>query len=226
MALIMALVCRPLSERIYGDPRHGTLLLLAAVAFASMLVLRSAQTYFQIDRRFPYFGLSDMANTLIRWGGAGVLLLQSAARPEPLMLLFALSPLVVAGASFLWKAQPLTRGWGDWTIARTLVRDSAWFLASAAAGSATARMDILLVSAWSGPREAGLFAAATNLVAPVQLLGQYLSIVFAPRIVPMRERGELAGVYPRVQLALAAAAAVLAVAFTALLAYAVTGISY
>jgi len=51
------------------------------------------------------------------------------------------------------------------------------------------------VSSLSGAAQAGVFSAAQNLTVPFQLLGQYLSVVFTPRIMPLWSSGRLERVY-------------------------------
>jgi O-antigen/teichoic acid export membrane protein len=219
VTLLVYAFSSPLSNLIYGSRIHGHLLFLAALAFGAMLMLRSVQTYFQVRRRFPLYGAADLAQMILRWGGAGVLLLMGLATPESVLTLFAVGPLVVAGTLMATAASPLLSGKGSPTVAKRLARASGWFLASAAAGSAASRLDILMVSSLAGPREAGIFAAGSNLALPLQMFGQYLGLVFAPRILPLQQQGRLASVYAKSQIALAVAALCLFLAAMAGLAY-------
>jgi O-antigen/teichoic acid export membrane protein len=74
-----------------------------------------------------------------------------------------------------------------------------WYLGSAAAASTNTRMDILILSAVAGTAQAGFFSAAQVLIMPVQLIGMYLGVVFAARIMPLYEQGLLSPIYRKFQ---------------------------
>lgn len=209
LAVVVALWSRQFSGLLFHAERDAPLLLLSVVAFFGLLVVRSLQTWFQVAGHFRAYGLTDLLHSALRFGGIGALFALDAMSPLALLTLFAVVPLALAGAVLSGSsagaviATPLSR-----PAVHDVRTIAAWYLGAAALASINTRVDLLFVSAVAGPAQAGLFAAAQLFVQPFQLLGMYLGVVLAPRVLPLWEGGGLASLYIRMQIAAGVVSAV------------------
>lgn len=191
---------RSLSSAFFENPQYSGLILLAAGALAATLALRSAQTYFQIEGRFHLYGLADWTHSFIKFGGVGFLIASGFATPARVLLLYLMGPLVAAVVFLRIPCPEVVRAALRWQAVRMLLGAAGWLLAAALVGTLTARMDLMMVSAAGGAAEAGRFAPAQQLVAVLPLIGGYLGIIFAPRVMPLLEAGRFPGIYVRFQV--------------------------
>jgi O-antigen/teichoic acid export membrane protein len=211
---------RSLSYAFFENPQHWGLIVLAAGALAATLALRSAQTYFQIEGRFHLYGLADWTHSLIKFGGVGLLIASGAATPARVLLFYLMGPLTAALVFLRIPRPDVVRATLRFQAVRMLLVAAGWLLAAALVGTLTARMDLMMVSAFGGAAEAGRFAPAQQLVAVLPLIGGYLGILFAPRIMPLLESGRFLGIYARFQVTLVLIAAALYAAVSAALPWA------
>lgn len=191
-----------LSRLLFHNQENASLLPLSVGALFSLLLLRSVQTRFQVSRSFRWYGAVDLLHSCVKFGGIGLLLGLHAVTPFAVLGLYMAGPLLVSlvmlcTASRDMLLAPVSKP-AVWRLL-TLFR---WYAGAAIAGSVTSRMDIFLVATFAGSRQAGLFSAAQNFTLPFQLLGMYLGVVFAPRIMPLLEQRRLLRLYGKVQLAL------------------------
>jgi O-antigen/teichoic acid export membrane protein len=189
----------PIALLLFGTGEHSALLLLSILSVLGLLVLRSVQTGFQIDGRFKLYGIADLLLSVMRFGGVGVFLAVGAMTPPALLTLYALAPLLLAIVLLVTSARGLLMAPFSRSAVREVMALVKWYLGAAAASSLNTRIDILLVSAVAGTAQAGLFSAAQVCIQPFQLLGMYLAVVFAPRILPLWEAGRLSRIYFRFQ---------------------------
>jgi O-antigen/teichoic acid export membrane protein len=189
-----------LSRTFFESARYSGLIVISAGALAAMLALRSAQTHFQIEGRFHLFGLADWANHVLKFGGIGLLLALHAATPARILLLYLLAPLAAAAVFLRFPRPAILRARLRPQAVRTLLGTAGWFLGAALAGTLTTRMDLMMVSAVGGAAEAGRFGPAQQLVAALPLIGGYLAILFAPKIMPLLDSGRFAVLYLRFQV--------------------------
>lgn len=188
-----------LSETLFHRPGESGLLRLVVLSVFGLLALRSVQTYCQVIRNFALYGAADLMHTVAKFGGIGCLLAAGLATPWTVLTCYALGPLLVAVALLATAGRRVLLAPFRWEAARELMAVAKWYLGAGAAGSLTSRMDLLMVSAVAGTAQAGLFSAAQVLVLGFQLLGSYLGVVFAPRIIPLWKTGQLRSVYWRFQ---------------------------
>jgi O-antigen/teichoic acid export membrane protein len=154
--------------------------------------------HFQIERRYPTFGLSDLFQNFIKFGGMAVALLIKPS-PQWVLGLYVIGPLAVSLGMMLVFAGSFAASPFDWTVARELWKEIRMYAATTAVGSTVTRMDVFFVSTLGGAGQAGIFSAANTFAIIPQLLGMYMSIVFTPRIMTMWNEGRLAPVYKRFQ---------------------------
>lgn len=195
----LALFRSQLSELLFHDPSHGLLLILAVLSLAATLLLRSVQTYFQLTGRFTLYGIAEIVQGAIKFGGAAVLLWTATATPLSILGVYVAGPLISALVLAVLFASPLLTAEFRMDRLRTLASITRWYICAAAVGSLTTRMDLLILSAQAGPKAAGIFSAAQALIIGFHLLGAYMGVVIAPRIQPLWQAGRLEGIYWRFQ---------------------------
>ncbi len=203
LALATIAFARPISRILFHQESAATLLLLSVLALLALLVLRSLQTAFQVSGRFVLYGLTDILHSAAKFGGIGLLLAFGTVQPVRVLLLYAMGPLAVAATLLLTAGRSILQASFQWGVCREVLGLAKWYFGAAAAGSTTSRMDILLVSAVAGTAQAGVYSSAQTVVLPLQLLGMYMGVVLAPRIIPLWESGRLASIYWPAQGALA-----------------------
>jgi len=182
---------------------------LAAIVSAGgtgMLMLRSVQVHLQLQERFGWFGAADLAHTVLRVGGVGVVLTQGASSAAPLLAAYAVAPWCAAAlfssdAVRAWRAAA-TIG----ADARAVARVTAVTLTTTAVGALVARIDLFIIGAAGTPQEAGIFAAASTLAMIPTWLGAYLAPAFSARILPYCRAGRMHAFLRNVQRLLTATA--------------------
>lgn len=189
----------PLSLLLFQNRGQANLVVLTMLALLSILLLRSVQTYFQVQHRFNWYGGADLVHNSLRYGVVAAALIAGSATPARLLATYALAPLVVCIGLLVSAARDLLRTRANLNAAKELCRILLWFIPTALVGGLTTRMDVFFVSSLAGVAEAGIFTAAQAMVMPAQLLGAYLAVVFGPRIMPQFENGSLGSFYRRFQ---------------------------
>lgn len=195
----VAIWATSLSLLLFQNDKDANLLLLSVAALFGLLLLRSVQTGFQIGRRFVLYGITDLLHSCVKFGGIGVLLGLSQLTPFAILTLYAAGPLFTSLIMLATSSRDILRARLSKRALRSLFGLFKWYAGGAAAGSMTSRMDIFLVSALAGSLQTGLFAAAQTLTIPFQMLGMYMGVVLAPRIMPLWEKGKLLPVYSSFQ---------------------------
>lgn len=205
LALPVLIFGRPLSILLFHNAADIRLLALSVISLFGLLILRSVQTCFQVAGRFPWYGAADLFHCLVKYGGVGALLGLGMTTPLSVLLIYACGPLAVAAVLLFAATKQIVLARFSWQILRQLCSAAKWYVGSAAAASTNTRMDILLLSAVAGTLQAGLFSAAQVLILPVQMVGMYLGVVFAPQILPLWEQNRLSSPYHRFQAGIIAA---------------------
>jgi O-antigen/teichoic acid export membrane protein len=188
-----------LSLLLFQRRDQADLVVLTMLALLGILLLRSVQTYFQVEHRFNWYGGADLAHNALRYGFIAFALAAGIATPARLLATYAIAPLVVCFGLLAFAARDLLRTRISIAAAKELCRVLLWFVPTALVGGLTTRMDVFFVSSLAGVAEAGIFTAAQAVVMPAQLLGAYLAVVFGPRIMPQFEDGSLGAFYRRFQ---------------------------
>ena len=194
------------SQILFQNSEQGLLLLAAYGALVGLLIFRSMQVHFQIERRFFAYGASDLLHTVARFGGIAILLILDAATPERIFFIYCLAAFTVSGAGLAGWAKPVLQARFSLEAVKEFTGILGWYLPTVIVGSIASRMDLFLVSALGGVAEAGIYGAAQMFALVPQLLGTYASAVFSPRVLPMWREGKLQRDYWRYQLILGATA--------------------
>lgn len=188
---------------------HGRVYLaISQAALIGMLMLRSAQMLYQIKERFLPYGISDLTNSLLKFGGLGLLLLLARPSPAAVLSCYAVAPFLVIGLILFFSQGALVRVPFSRTAFQELAYHVKWFLLVSATGTVIARMDVFLVSSLAGISSAGIYSAAQTITLVPQLIGSYIAVVFSPRIMPMWEKGNLRKLYCDFQLSIFACSVV------------------
>lgn len=213
LAVLFAFAGEWLGGRFLHAPGGREFFLILAAGGVSILLVRSAQVYFQARLRFRVFAAIDLAHSSLR-----ILLVAAvvfAGRPSAVAVLgcYAAAAALVVAAFFAYGAAPaawrsVRPGWSD---GRTLVSVSAPILASVGAGAIVSRMDMFLLALRTDPVQLGLYGAALTLAMIPEIVGAYLAPVFLPRILPALEAGGFRALFRRFHLAVYAVVGALAV---------------
>ncbi|HEX4885886.1 MAG TPA: oligosaccharide flippase family protein [Casimicrobiaceae bacterium] len=216
---IVLLGAESLAVALFGDARHGNLLIAAYAASVALLLFRSTLVHAQLGGRFGHYALLEATHSALKFGGIGVLLVVLGEPRVGAVLAF-----YVAGpaAAFALGLSCLRGGslWSpllDFRRLRELLLYVRWYALSGAVGNLLGRLDLFILSALAMTHEVGLFAGAQTFAAVLWLAASYLSIVLSPRIMPMLERGMYRGFHRRVQIALYATSALVLAALLILL---------
>lgn len=209
LLLPLAIFAPSLSQLLFQNRDRGLLLLLSFMALVGMLLFRSTQVHFQIERRFLAYGVTDLLHNAARLGSIGLLLAWGLATPERLMGSYALAAALVTAAGLFWLARPVLAAPFSASATGELLGLLRLYLPTVVVGSISSRMDVFFVSSMASVAQAGIYGAAQMFALVPHLLGTYMSAVFSPRVLPMWRNGQLPASYFRYQTGLIAAAAVL-----------------
>ncbi len=186
---------------LHGPGGRQFFLVLSAAGTA-ILVLRSAQLYFQARLRFRVFAAIDLAHSAMRVLLVGVVLYGGWTDALSILACFGFAPAIVVVAFFFY-ARTGAR-WGEvrsrWASAREVLRTSGPIVATFSVGTIVSRLDMFLL-AWRGtPAQLGLYGAAFTLATIPEVAGTYLAPAFLPRILPARKAGTFFGWFRRFHL--------------------------
>jgi O-antigen/teichoic acid export membrane protein len=193
---------------------HFNLLYLSLAATAGLLLIRSAQVQMQVDQRFFQYGLLDALHLTLRFGGIALCFAIGVRSPSSVLVCFAVAPLAV---TILWITL-----WGRNIFAKTRIEATRlaellscvkWMLITFSLSAVISRMDLLLISRWSGLKEAGYYAAGQTFAMIPQLFGLYVSVVLGPSIMPRIKDGSFYRMFRSTQLVIFALAAATYVLF-------------
>jgi len=202
IAIPVLLFGSKLSSLLFQTSRDAIYITTSLVALLATLLMRSAQMQYQITERFAIYGIADLANSVLKFGGIAILL--SLAHPAPLTVLamYGLTTLFVAAMLFFLTGNTVLKAGFSRSLLTELAGHVKWFVLVSATGTLLSRMDLFLVSSMLGVASAGIYSAAQLIALIPQLIGSYIAVVFSPRIMPMWEAGTLAKLYRDVQLGL------------------------
>ncbi|MCC7154056.1 MAG: oligosaccharide flippase family protein [Bryobacterales bacterium] len=173
-------------------------------AAMGLLLFRSALVHAQIQGKFRLYGALELLHNTVKFGGAALLMLTGRASAATILALFVTSPLSAFGvAMWNFRRQDLWALSIDRDRLRQLYSLAKWYALTGGLGNIVTRLDIIALTLFSTLQNAGLFSAAQALASVPPLLGSYLSIVFAPKIMPLYQTGRFQAFYRRLQWLLA-----------------------
>ncbi len=189
--------------------------LVLTVAGTLILLVRSAQLYFQARLRFRMFAAIDVTHAALRLLLVALALRSGAVSALLILWCHAAAPAIVFGgfliyghAAAAWRK--VSTGWED---KRAVFRASRPILAAFGVTAVVSRLDVLLLASRSTPAQLGFYGAAWTIATVPEILGAYLAPVFAPRILPACKAGVFSHFFRRFHvLAFALVAGVLGLA--------------
>lgn len=187
-----------------GSVSMTSLAALVVSGGTGLLVHRSTLAYFQIRQRFGAYALIDLALTAARWLAVGTALAAGVDSAAGLLAAYGLIAWLSSPLALRLLNAPCTgaaSGTADSALA-TVWQRARVALATTSVGAIVARLDILMIAAVAGTREAGLFSAASTLALAPMWLGAYLAPAFTARILPYCRDGRMAQWLRGVQAAL------------------------
>lgn len=192
----------PLGRRFLHASGGRAFFLILTAGGTLILLLRSAQLYFQARLRFRAFGGIDILHSALRVLLVCLVLFWGAPSALAILSSYGVAPAIVV-AAFLTYAI-LVADWRNvrprWFDGRAVLRSSAPILASAGISSLVSRLDVFLLALLSTPAQLGLYGAALTIATIPEILGAYLAPVFLPRILPACKAGTFFGFFRRFHL--------------------------
>jgi O-antigen/teichoic acid export membrane protein len=205
---IFAITGEWLGRRFLHAPGGRGFFLALAAAGAGLLILRSAQLYFQVRLRFRFYGFTDGAHAGLRIVLAGWILLGKS--PSPVAVLASLA----AAAGIVVAICLVFAGKAAWAGAhagredfRAVLGAAASPLATFSVSSVVSRLDMFFVALRATPAALGLYSSALTLATIPEILGAYVAPALLPRILPACKDGSFPALFRRVHAWIAAAAA-------------------
>jgi O-antigen/teichoic acid export membrane protein len=192
----------------------GRLFFLVLTASGTCIVLvRSAQLYFQARMRFRVFAGIDLLHSGLRILLVGAVLFTGVASAISILACFAIAPAAIVVVFIVYAKA--AAGWGEvrarWLNAREVLRVSGPILASFNVTSVVSRLDVFLLALCSSPAQLGLYGAALTVATVPEVMGAYLAPAFLPRILPACESGRFFGLFRKMHLLIGLAAGALLV---------------
>lgn len=189
------------------DSGRWAAVVLSFGAAMGLLLFRSALVHAQIQGRFRLYGVLELLHNAIKLAGAVILMLSGRASATTILALFVTSPLSAFGvAMWNFRRQGLWAPSIDRERLRQLYSLAKWYALTGGLGNIVSRLDIVALTLFSTLQNTGLFSAAQVLASVPPLLGSYLSIVFAPKIMSLYQTGRFQAFYRRFQWILAGVA--------------------
>jgi O-antigen/teichoic acid export membrane protein len=210
VTMIMSMFAGRLSQMLFHRRGDESLLYIVCAGVLALLSLRSLQMLPQINCKFFEYGLLELIQMVLKYGGITLLLIWGRANAASVLALLAAGPfLAIAIFVAAWHRQILPFPTVHWPLVRELTDLVKWYFLTFSISALVNRADIFLLASWSNLREVGLYSAAQTFAFVPQLLGTYLSVLLSPRIMPRWESGQFFSFFRRFQLAMLAVCAVL-----------------
>ncbi len=198
--LLLVPFAESLAGHFFQSEGYAHLIFLTAAASFSMLLLRSAQVYLQVEGKFHLYGLLDLLHFGLKFGGIALLILVGQVTPGLVLSFFSIGP--IAAVTYFGFTQGLaifSIARFDPGVLRELLGYVKWFLLTFCLASLLARVDLFLLSNWASIREVGILSAAYVLALGFELLGAYLAVVYSPRVIPYCRDGRFTTFYRKFQ---------------------------
>jgi O-antigen/teichoic acid export membrane protein len=218
VAVVAAIFQQPIARFFLHGASAAPVVLAAIAAGGTVLLLRSLQVRYQLAGRFGRYGAVELLHTALRVGLIVVLLQAGVNGAGPLMVAYAVAPLVVLAVFGRELLQPRRLdAWWQPAQLRAIARFTASSLATCGVGAVVARLDLLVLAAVGQPDQLGLFGIASTVAMVPMLFGAYLAPSLTPKIVPYCRDGRFASLFTTTQAwllvtAIAALAAVVVAA--------------
>jgi O-antigen/teichoic acid export membrane protein len=201
--VLLLLFDRVLLNKFFGGYGNGWLLLLTLLAGTSVLLLRSTQIYFQLERRFRWYGMIDLGHNGLKCVGVYWLISSGRLEPGNVLMVYLVAPslLFLLWAFGAGRVIVSTTSFSPKTLLR-MFGQARWYLLTFGIGTLVARADLWLVARYTNVHMAGVYSAAQMIAIIPPMIGTYLSVVVSPRVMPLFASGKLLAFTTRVQTSL------------------------
>jgi O-antigen/teichoic acid export membrane protein len=194
---------RPLLHDFFKGDGSPALLALTLAAACMVLLVRSAQLQFQLERRFRAYGSIDLAHNGLKLAGVAVLAGAGYMRPSLVLGMYVMSPALVF---LVWAtrfgAKILAGAVVSLSVLQETLKQARWFLLTFGTGWLASRADIWMVARFTTVHDTGVYSAAQIVAMIPPLIGAYMSVVLSPRVMPLLNEGRLLGFTRRLQTVL------------------------
>jgi O-antigen/teichoic acid export membrane protein len=191
----------------HGEPSW---LLWSTAAMLGVLLLRSIQTFFQVEGRFDAYGKMELLHIVLKFAGVGTAMIAGYASPVLVLALFAIAPLSVVALFFAFSKERFFDGRGllHNSTAKELFQYAKWFLITNSVSAVIVYMPNFVLTGFGDMREVGVYSAAQTLASIFPMLGAYIAILLSPRIMTYCRQGKFYALYRLSQTFLFGAACV------------------
>ena len=187
----------------FFDGYRNAPLTLTLLSGCAVLLLRSAQIYFQLEKRFSSYGLIDLGHSGLKLLGIACLIVTAKLTPTNVMAVYLLAPSTLVLVWVIRNGQQIfVHTAVSFAMTRQMFGQARWYLLTFGIGTLVARGDLWLVAHYTNMHTAGMYSAAQLLALIPPMIGTYLSVVVSPRIMPLLNAGKLLAFTARVQSSL------------------------
>jgi len=209
LTVLLVLAAESLNHRVFQNLGSPQLILYSCLAIFAMLLVRSSQVHLQIRRQFPLYGLVDLIQMAIKFGGIALVLIFLEPTLESVLIFFLLAPGIAFIVSQFTVSRELNTAWRtNRNSTRTLLDLVKWFFATCALGALINRLDVFSLATLSTISEVGIYSGGFVFAMIPEMLGAYLAVVVSPRIMPYCKSGRFLRFFVRTQRLLILAAVV------------------
>jgi O-antigen/teichoic acid export membrane protein len=198
--LLLVLFHGVLLSKFFGGYGSASLLATTLLAGCAVLLVRSAQIYFQLEKRFSSYGLIDLGHSGLKLIAVGGLIAVGKLTPGNVMTVYLVAPALLFLIWAVREGRPIfasTRFSSE--MLRRMFGQARWYLLTFGIGTLVARADLWLVARYTSVHTAGLYSAAQIIALVPPMIGTYLSVVVSPRVMPLLNSGRLMAFTARVQ---------------------------
>lgn len=191
-SLLVLPLAAPMSRRAFQQDGRASLVALALFGAGTVLLFRSLLAHWQVRRRFREYSRLDLLHVLLKFGSVGALLL-AAARPsvEMLVLLIGVAPLAVVALAASRSAFPIPWVRTGRAELAEVGQVAKWFLVTYGISALIGRLDLLCLAEISRIEEVGMYAGGQVFAMIPDMLGSYVAVVLAPRLMGYWREGVL-----------------------------------
>lgn len=176
---------------LFSDHVEISWLFLSAAAILGVLLLRSVQTYFQVEGKFSAYGKLELFHFFVKFTGIAVALALGYANPGVILAFYGVAPLGIVALffAFSWKRFFDGREMLSIPLLMELLQFVKWFLVVNGISVIIVYLPNLLLTRLADLREVGIYSAGQTLASVFPMLGAYLAILISPKIMTYCRQG-------------------------------------
>jgi O-antigen/teichoic acid export membrane protein len=209
-ATLLLLFAEPLGQLVFHRADCEELVYISLSALVALLLLRSVLVHSQVEQQLARYGGLELLHYGVKFGGVALALVLFEATPARVLTFFLLGPLLASGVGLLlYRRQPLWSARFHTHEIREVFGFVKWYFLTGGLGIVVNRMDVFLLTSYGHIEEVGLFSGAYVIATVPFMVASYVSIMFAPRIMPAYQQGRFYRLFVGMQALLLVAAVVI-----------------